>query len=165
MCIRDVTARPKVGSKPVWETGWLLWWPVSAVILCWGEYVTCLSSAHTLPLVSSSDLLTLIEPALAVGQQEGISVSQCTPGAVWKTWNRELTTVLSLGAHAAFLTRLNTRNLFDPKVTDRNYEPWYFQPSKIGKQNLRKIWIYSPAHGCSTHCWPCSFKAGDTGVW
>lgn len=66
----------------------------------------------------------------------------------------ELATVLSLGpgSQAVFLTGLNTLNLIDPKATDRNYELWYFQPSNIGKQNLRKIWIYSLAYGCSTHC-------------
>lgn len=105
------------------ETGWLLWWPVSAAAcLCWVMSLICL---HTLPLVSSTGLLTLklIEPALVVGEQEGISVSQCTPGAVWKAWNRELTTVLSLGLgpRTAFLTGLNTWNLFDPKVSDSNW--------------------------------------------
>lgn len=63
----------------------------------------------------------------------------------------ELATVLSLGpgSQAVFLMGLNTLNVFDPKATDRNYELWYFQPSNIGKQNLRKIQIYSPARVCS----------------
>lgn len=52
--------RPWVGSKPMCKTGCLLWWPISAAVcLCWGEHVTHLSSTHTLPLVSSNDLLTL----------------------------------------------------------------------------------------------------------
>lgn len=50
----------------------------------------------------------------------------------------ELTALLSLGPHAAFVMGLNTQNL-DPKAADRNYELCYFQPSNAGKQNLRKI--------------------------
>lgn len=154
----------------MWEAVWLLWWPVSAVLgLCWGEHVTNLSSAHSLPFVSSSNLLTLFEsPTASTGcgrARRNLCVTEhswcCRKGMKWN-W----TTLLSLGPgpHAAFLTGLNTQNL-DPKATDRNYELWYFQPRNTGKQNLRKIWIYSPAHGCSVHCWPCSFKAGGTGVW
>lgn len=73
-CLSEMLQQTWVGSKPVRETGWVLWWPLSAVAcLCWGEHLTSLASTHTLPLVSSNDLLTqtLIRSPTTLWLREG----------------------------------------------------------------------------------------------
>lgn len=70
-----------------------------------GEHVAHLTTAHSLPLVSSSDLLTLKFSALTVGEQGGVCVtrhsSSCVEG-MKQGIDRP---------RAAFLMGLNTRNL------------------------------------------------------
>lgn len=125
-------------DKPVWETGWVLWWAVSAwpVLKCLSPLCLQPRLCHCL-LQGPCDSLTLREPGQHWLWDSRESVCQCIPAAVWNAWNKEFTTVLSLGPGpcAAFL---RTQNPFDPKVTDGNDELWCFQPSNIGKQNPRK---------------------------
>lgn len=88
MGIRDVTADPKVAASLCGKQADCSDGQLGQCQPVLGEHVTSLSSTLTLPLVTSSALLTLKlswrvpEAALAVGEQEGICVSQHTPGAV-----------------------------------------------------------------------------------
>lgn len=167
MFIRDVTADPKLsaslcGKKADCSDGQLVLGSMSPVCL---QLTLC----HLSPPVTFW-LSSLVEsPTASTDCWRARRNLLChnTLLVLYERHEMELATVLSLGpgSQAVFLMGLNTLNVFDPKATDRNYELWYFQPSNIGKQNLRKIQIYSPARVCSAPGWPCSFKAGGTGVW